>query len=237
MRIGSRDPTREAAWGVPTGGGMKDLVDITQPLRNGVPPWPGDTEFSFEPTSKLGEDGSVVNVGKFVASCHTGTHIDAPYHYDDDGKRVHELDLALYAGMAKVIEVSGAGSIGESELREHEFDGVPRLLVKTGAWTERSEFPETIVYFRTDAAPFLASRGVRLLGTEMPSVDPIQSKDLPAHHALHDHNIHILEGLVLDEIEPGDYELIALPLPLRDADGSPVRAALRRKDRESGAAH
>lgn len=207
---------------------MKDLIDITQPLRNGIPPWPGDTGFSFEPTARLGEDGSVVNVGGFVASCHTGTHIDAPFHFDDDGERVHELDLELYAGMAKVIEVSGVESIGESELRGHDFDGVSRLLVKTGSWTERNEFPETIVHFRSDAAPFLASRGVRLVGTEMPSVDPVRSKDLPAHHALHENGIHILEGIVLDEIEPGDYELIALPLALRDGDGSPVRAVLRR---------
>lgn len=207
---------------------MKDIMDISQPLRNGIPPWPGDTEFSFEPTSRLGENGSVVNVGKFTASCHTGTHIDAPFHFDNDGKRVHELDLGLYVGRARVIEVSGVGSIGENELCGHEIEGVPRLLVKTGAWTERDVFPERIVHFRSDAAPFLADNGVRLLGTEMPSVDPIESKDLPTHHALHAHDIHILEGVVLDEIEPGDYELIALPLPLRGADGSPVRAVLRR---------
>lgn len=205
----------------------RTITDISQPLRNGIPPWPGDTEFSFEPTARLGEDGSVVNVGRFTASCHTGTHIDAPFHFDDDGKKVHELELEIYVGIARVIEVSGAESIGESELSEHDFDGVSRLLVKTGAWTEREVFPERIVHFRLDAAPYLASRGVRLVGTEMPSVDPIESKDLPAHHALHEHGIHILEGVVLDGVEPGGYELIALPLPLRNADGCPVRAVLR----------
>lgn len=203
------------------------IMDISQPLRDGVPPWPGDTEFRFEPTAGIGEDGSVVNVGKFEASCHTGTHIDAPFHFDEDGKKVHELDLALYVGRARVIEIHGAESIGESELSEHSFDGAARLLVKTGAWMERDVFPEIVVHFRPDAAPYLASRGVRLIGTEMPSVDPIESKELPAHHALHGHGVHILEGVVLDGVEPGEYELIALPLALRDGDGSPVRAALR----------
>lgn len=210
-----------------TGDCLKSLVDITQPLRNGIPPWPGDTEFSFERTARIGEGGSVVNVGRFTVSCHTGTHIDAPFHYDASGKKVHELDLDLYVGEARVIEVPGARSIGESELREHDFGSVARLLVKTGAWTEREVFPERVVHFRPDAAPFLASRGVRLLGTEMPSVDPIDSKEMPAHHALNEQGIHILEGVVLDEVEPGDYELVSLPLALRDGDGSPVRAALR----------
>ncbi len=212
----------------------RSIIDISQSLRNGIPPWPGDTEFSFEPTARLGEDGSVVNVGRFTASCHTGTHIDAPFHFDNDGERVHELDLGLYVGGARVIEVFGADSIGESELRGHSLEGVSRLLVKTGAWTEREVFPERTVHFRPDAAPYLASRGVRLVGTEMPSVDPIESKDLPAHHALNENGVHILEGVVLDGVEPGDYELIALPLPLRDADGCPVRAVLRGSLRRRG---
>lgn len=204
-----------------------NLIDITQPLRDGIPPWPGDTEFRFEPTARLGEGGSVVNVGKFVVSCHTGTHIDAPFHFDNDGRKVHELDLGLYVGRARVIEVSGAASVGESELARHPLGSVVRLLVKTGAWTERDVFPERVIHFRPDAAPFLASRCVRLVGTEMPSVDPTESKEMPAHHALNENGIHILEGVVLDEVEPGEYELVALPLPLRDGDGSPVRAVLR----------
>ncbi len=213
---------------------MSGFIDITQPLRKGIPPWPGDTPFHFEPTSKLGEGGSVVNVGKFEVSCHTGTHIDAPFHYDNDGKKIHDLDLSLYAGRARVIEVPGAESIGERELSEHDFDGTIRLLVKTGAWTEREAFPERIVHFRPDAASYLASRGVRLLGTEMPSVDAIDSKNLEAHHALHEHGVHILEGIVLDDVEAGEYELIAFPLPLRGGDGSPVRAVLRREEAEHG---
>lgn len=204
------------------------LIDISQPLRDGIPPWPDDTEFRFEPTAKLGENGSVVNVGKFVVSCHTGTHIDASFHFDGEGKKVLDLEPEVYVGDARVIEVPGVESIGERELGEHELEGVSRLLIKTASWRNRDEFPSRITHLRPGAAPFLASKGVRLVGVDVPSVDAIESKELAAHHALHEHGIHILEGIVLDNVSPGDYELIALPLPLRDADGSPVRAVLRR---------
>ncbi|MGH3144388.1 MAG: arylformamidase, partial [Rubrobacter sp.] len=116
--------------------------------------------------------------------------------------------------------------IGTGELREHDLDGVSRLLVKTGSWRDRAAFPESITYLRPDAAGLLGRRGITLVGVDVPSVDPLDSKDLPAHHALHANGVHILEGVVLDRVEPGDYTLVALPLPLRGADGSPVRAVL-----------
>jgi len=202
------------------------LIDISQPLRGGVPVWPGDTKFSFGLTWTKEESGSV-NVGRLTMSTHTGTHVDAPFHFDSDARRVLELDPAVYIGPARVINLRDVESIGESELNEHDLDGVHRLLVKTGSWRDRSEFPGSITYLRPDAASYLADRGVRLVGVDVPSVDPLDSKELPTHHALHENSIHILEGLVLDEVEPGDYELISLPLPLQDADGSPVRAILR----------
>lgn len=128
------------------------------------------------------------------------------------------------------MEVSGARSIGERELERFDLGGVSRLLIKTGSWGDPDVFPEEIVYLRPDVAPLLARKGVRLVGVEPPSVDPLASKELPAHHALTENGVHILEGILLDGIQPGDYELIALPLALRDADGSPVRAVLRRTD-------
>ena len=88
-------------------------------------------------------------------------------------------------------------------------------------------FPETFTYLREDIGPLLKERGVRLIGVDTPSVDPENSKLMDAHHSLNDNGVLILENIVLDLVEPGDYELIALPLPLADADGSPVRAVLR----------
>lgn len=207
------------------------VIDITQPLRNGIPPWPGDTEFDFEPTSKLGENGSVVNVGKFVVSCHTGTHIDAPFHYDNAGKRVHELDLGLYIGRARVVDLSGVPgleTVGRGELAACDLGGAERVLVKTNCWTERDVFPQEISHLTPDGADYLQEQEVRLVGVDVPSVDAVRSKDLPTHRALDRAGISILEGIVLDSVEAGDYELVAVPLPLREADGSPVRAVLRR---------
>ena len=202
------------------------LIDISEPLRGGMPVWPGDTEFSFELGWTKEQSGSV-NVGRLTMSTHTGTHVDAPFHFDDEGLKVIELDPGVYVGPARVIEAPGEDGIDAKELRQHALEGVSRLLVKTGSWRDRNAFPERITYLRPDAAPFLAEKGIRLVGVDIPSVDPIDSKDLPAHHALRSNGIHILEGAVLHGVEPGDYELISLPLALQGADGSPVRAVLR----------
>lgn len=202
------------------------FIDISEKLQNGSPEWPGDTPFSFEQTWTKEQSGSV-NVGKITMSTHTGTHIDAPFHFDDNGKKVLELDLECYVGKARVIHLPGLKSIGADELRSYDLYGVRRLLIRTDSWRDRSLFPETITFLREDLAPFLADKKIDLIGVDVPSVDPIKSKELPAHHALHKYNIHILERVVLSQVEPGDYELIALPLPLVEADGSPVRAVLR----------
>lgn len=202
------------------------IIDISQVLRIGMPVWPGDTEYQFRLTWTKEESGSV-NVGQVLLSTHTGTHIDAPYHFDNNGKKVHELDLSLYVGRCKVIHLMGRESIGAADLADVELKGVKRVLIRTDSWTDPTQFPETITYLKPDLAPYLAQKGVKLLGLDVPSVDPLDSKELRAHHALHQHGIHILEGAVLAEVAEGEYELIALPLALEGADGSPVRAMLR----------
>jgi arylformamidase len=209
-------------------GGLERMafIDISRKLEKGTPTWPGDTPFSYEVSWTKEQSGSV-NVGKLTMSIHTGTHVDAPFHFDNDGRCIYDLDLELYMGRARVIDVSGKESIGADDLKEFDLVGAERLLLRTGSWKNPNEFPETITYLRADIAPFLAEKGIRLIGVDVPSVDPLDSKELSAHHALHEQEIHILEGICLDEVEPGDYELIALPLPLTEADGSPVRAVLR----------
>ncbi|WP_407868366.1 arylformamidase [Paenibacillus sp. P36] len=205
---------------------MTTMFDISRPLATGVPTWPGDTPFSYEVSWTKEQSGSV-NVGKLTMSIHTGTHIDAPFHFDNEGRKVMELDLELYIGLARVIEISGKSSIGAEELKAFELDGITRLLIRTNSWTNPNEFPTEITYLRDDAGPYLAEKGIRLIGVDVPSVDPLDSKELAAHHTLHANDIHILEGIDLAKIAPSDYELIALPLPLVEADGSPVRAVLR----------
>ncbi|MEW9670958.1 arylformamidase [Ammoniphilus sp. 3BR4] len=202
------------------------LIDISQRLYTGVPVWPGDTPFSFQLTWTKEESGSV-NVGQLQMSTHTGTHIDAPYHFDSNGKKVIELDLNLYVGTAKLVHIPNQESIGAAELAHYDFSGVKRVLIRTDSWEDPTRFPVKFCYLRPDIAPFLKERGIQLIGLDVPSVDPMESNELDAHHALLANQIHILEGTVLSGIKEGVYELIALPLPLEEADGSPVRAVLR----------
>lgn len=202
------------------------IIDISRRLENGMPVWPGDTPFHYEVSWSKADSGSV-NVGSLSLSTHTGTHVDAPFHFDDNGKRIIELELDLYIGPIRVIDMAEKDSIGAKDLRGLNLEGVTRVLFRTQSWENSSEFPEKIPYLEADLGPFLAEKGIRLVGVDVPSVDPIDSKDLPAHHSLNNNGIHILESVHLDDVEPGDYELIALPLPLVEGDGSPVRAVLR----------
>ena len=202
------------------------LYDISRPLKRGMPTWPGDTPFQYEVSWPKSDSGSV-NVGKLTMSIHTGTHVDAPFHFDDEGRKITDLDLNLYVGQAKLVDVAGRTSIGADDLVNVDLTGITRLLLRTSSWSDPNQFPESICYLRPDLAPFLAEQGIRLIGVDVPSVDPLDSKELPAHHGLHQNDIHILEGLWLEDVEPGIYELIALPLQIEEADGSPVRAVLR----------
>lgn len=201
-------------------------IDVSRTLSNRTPTWPGDTPFSYEVSWSMEDSGSV-NVGKVTMSVHTGTHIDAPFHFNNEGSKTAELDIQLYVGNARLIEVKGKKSIGAIDLEPFDLEGVERLIIKTGSWDNQNVFPDEITYMREDLGPFLASKGIRLLGLDVPSVDPLDSKDLPAHHSLNNSGVHILESLLLDDVTPGEYELIALPLKIEGADGSPVRALIR----------
>lgn len=210
-----------------------EWIDISQPLQNGHAEWPGDTPYTYEVVYKKEDTGSV-NIGKLTTSTHMGTHIDAPFHFDNDGAKVHELPIDLYIGRAYVIDLTGVTSVGRTELEKFDFGGAERLLLKTGKRDDLTVFPAQFVYLREDVAPLLKERGVRLIGVDAPSVDPETSKTVDAHHALHAHQIMILENIVLDDVAAGDYELIALPLSIVGADGSPVRAVIRPIQRGAG---
>ncbi|MET2869143.1 MULTISPECIES: arylformamidase [Exiguobacterium] len=201
-------------------------IDVSQPLHADVATWPGDTTFSYEIAWSMAESGSV-NVGKMTLSLHLGTHIDAPFHFDDHGKRVIDLDPSLYIGPVRVIHLPHKVKIEASDLDGHDLTGVERLILKTDGWPDKRVFPETIPELTPSLADRLGELGIFLIGLDLPSVDAIDSKEMSAHHALARNGVHILEGLVLDNILPGDYDLNAVPLPIVEGDGSPVRALLR----------
>jgi arylformamidase len=201
------------------------IIDISQTLNHSTPVWPGDTPFSFKLNWTKEQSGSV-NVGTFTMSTHTGTHIDAPYHFSNNGTQVSDLPLERYIGNALVVDVAKTESITIEVLTEINFNSVDMVLFKTNSWYNHSQFPKSITYLESEVASFLSEKGIRLIGVDVPSVDPLDSKTLDAHHALHKHNIAILEGLVLNDVNSGIYELIALPLKIEGADGCPVRAVL-----------
>lgn len=202
-------------------------IDISQTLHNGMDEWPGDTPFTYEIAFAKADTGSV-NIGKMTTSTHMGTHIDAPFHYDDAGLKVHELPIDIYIGTAVIIDMQGLESVGRSDLEAHDFCKAERVLLKTSSRPDPDVFPAAYTVLRPDIGPLLKERGVKLIGVDTPSVDSEHSKTLDAHHALYANDVLILENIVLDEVEPGEYELIALPLPIAGADGSPVRAVVRR---------
>ncbi len=202
-------------------------IDISQPLTNDLAHWPGDTPFSYQVTYTKEQTGSV-NIGQITTSVHSGTHVDAPFHFMNDGQRILDLDINLYIGPCRMIDVSSASAIDAVTLKTFDLDGVTRVLIRTSIPNNPTTFPEEIPFVTPCGAVYLAEKGVKLIGVDVPSVDKLDSKDLEGHHALYENGIHILENVMLDQIEPGDYELIALPLALKEADGSPVRAVVRK---------
>lgn len=203
------------------------IWDITHPLANSTAAWPGDTPYQFRLNWQIAA-GSTVNVGHVMLSPHNGTHADAPYHYDDQGATMEQLDLARYIGPAQVVHLEGRRMIEVADLQALDLARTMRLLVRTGSCPDPSRFQTDFTAFAPAAIEYLAECGIHLIGTDAHSVDPAESKELPAHQACRAAGMLILENLNLAEVPEGRYELIALPLKLVGADASPIRAILRR---------
>ncbi|MDE0527491.1 MAG: cyclase family protein [Truepera sp.] len=200
------------------------MIDITRSLVPNHPNWPGDRPFTLEPTALMSE-GSSANLMSLATSTHCGTHLDAPYHYDPEGGRLATVPLELLIGEALVIEVPQ-----EQELTPEVLDDWTRLperiLFHSGQPDHWETFPETFSYLAPALVHTLADRGVKLIGTDCPSVDAFSSKCLPTHQACAKRNLIIIEGLRLGGVRAGRYRLVCLPLNLPEADASPVRALL-----------
>ena len=204
----------------------KQLWDISPILSPTIPVWPGDTAYQTEATWQI-EGGCPVKVSKITMSTHTGAHCDAPSHYDKEGKSIAEVALDAYLGPCRVIHCLGSKAVGVEHL-QGKLDGVPpRVLLRSYTKAPQEQWDENFCSVAHEAIELLARHGVKLVGIDTPSLDPQQSKTMDAHHAIRRNGMAILEGIVLDEIAEGDYELIALPLKMAGMDASPVRAVLR----------
>jgi len=160
---------------------------------------------------------------------HTGTHIDAPWHFIDAGRQLNEIPLATLIGTAVVVEVAGVRSITKRNVERLGFDSVERILFKTDNsehWTD-GRFYEDFTYLEPDAAQVLVDRGAKLVGIDYLSIDAFRSKQHPTHLVLLENNVVILEGLNLANVPPGLHHMVALPLNLQDVDGAPIRVILQ----------
>jgi arylformamidase len=171
--------------------------------------------------------GDNLTLSTLCSTVHVGAHVDAPSHYGAEADSIERRPLELYLGPCQVVRVT----VGRG--RRIPAEAVPveplaeRLLFATGTYPDPTRFNEDFAALAPEAIDLLHERGVRLVGIDTPSIDLCDSKDLPSHLTCLRHDMAILEGIVLDGVPEGLYELIALPLKLQEFDASPVRAVLR----------
>jgi len=207
------------------------IHDVSVLVRNGVPTWPGDPKFSMNLASSIAK-GGVVNLTHLDMGAHTGTHMDAPVHFYRDGSGVDELPLEALIGTCRVFDFTGITShISAAMLEACDLKRVTRALFKTRNslhWANNdTEFDKSFIALAADAAMYLVHCGVTLVGVDYLSVEAYSSKTHPVHDTLLGAGVVIIEALNLSDMSAGDYELIALPLRLKGADGAPARVVLR----------
>ena len=210
---------------------MSDWIDISLPLGPDSTAWAGIAPPRLIRLADI-DGGDSVNVGVLTACLHTATHADAPSHVRADGATIEDVPLDAYLGAARLIRLRPAAAIDLAGLLAAGLDPdgpwPERLLVATGHAYDGVHWPASVPHVAADAAAACIAHSVRLLGVDVPSVDPLDSRALTAHHALFGAGIAILENLQLAELAPGAYWLAAVPLAIVGGDASPVRAVVRR---------
>jgi arylformamidase len=203
------------------------LIDISPLIDASIAVWPGDIPFQRSVSLDM-TTGANITLSDVRTTLHVGAHTDAPNHYIATGDDIASRSLEYYVGACTVVQVDGARGRRMVPADVPAVVLAPRVLFRTGTYPDPSKWNEDFASFSPELIDWLHERGVITVGIDTPSVDPFDSKLLEAHQVLARHDMANLEGLVLEHVAPGDYELIALPLRIRDADASPVRAVLRR---------
>ena len=208
---------------------MSDWIDISVPLRTGMVHWPGDPPVNFKRVQSLVE-GDESNLTEIDMGAHTGTHIDAPFHFVRNTATIDQMPPDVTVGPARVIQIEDSKSIQADELKQHNIEAGERLLFKTKnsdrCWKSEA-FVEDFVYLSLEAASFLAHSKVKLVGVDYLSVGGFKADGAGIHKALLQQDVWILEGLNLSKVLPGLYELVCLPLKIVAGDGAPARAILK----------
>lgn len=203
------------------------VLDITLPINSKLPVWPGDPGILVEPIARV-VDGAQANLSRIEMGSHTGTHIDAPFHFELNGITVDKISLDLLMGKVRVLEVPDSKQAIDSTIVESIEPVSERVLFKTqNSKRYSSKFIEDFVALTPNGALALVEKGVKIVGIDYLSIEAYGSKEHETHHILLRNGVIIIEGLYLKNIEPGDYELIALPLKIEGGDGAPARVILR----------
>jgi arylformamidase len=205
------------------------IYDVTVAISKDLVVYPGDPPIRIERKSTIGKNGAKANVSRYSFGSHTGTHMDPPFHFIESGITVDKLPLELLMGRARVVEIAHS-VIDEAALEEFDFTADVRLLFKTRnsyLWNQR-KFVEDYVYITPGAARVLVDNGIKLVGIDYLSVEKFGAAEPETHLILLNAGTVIIEGLDLREVEPGDYDLVCLPLKIRDGDGAPARVILRK---------
>jgi arylformamidase len=205
------------------------LLDVSVPLRQGLPTYPNNPPFELQPIQRIA-DGGTANVSRLSMGTHTGTHVDAPFHFFDEAIGVDQLPLELLIGRARVIEITSRGGIRAEDLEQAGLREDLRILFKTSnsALWNSDTFHEDYVHIADSGARYLVEQGVKVVGVDYLSVEQFKKPGAPAHRTLLSNGVIIIEGLNLAEAEPGMYEMYCLPLPVTGGDGAPARVILKR---------
>ena len=206
------------------------IHDISMPLTEGMTTYPGDVPYHRQLQHSMADGGSA-NVSWVEMSAHTGTHIDAPRHYYQDGCSTDAIPLEQLYGPAEVVDCRGVEAVTAEVLRARLAPETKRLLLKTDNSQRlhddpRRPFNRTFVYLDADAAAFIVERGMLLVAIDYLSIDKSELADKSSHHTLLSNGITIVEGVDLAAVEAGMYFLACGPLRMIDSDGAPCRTVL-----------
>jgi arylformamidase len=205
-------------------------IDISVPLRNGMAAWPGDAPFQRTSTLKIAK-GDACNLSQISTTAHIGTHMDAPRHYLEGAAGMESLPISAGIGPARVIEIRSHEAIRIAELEPHRLLNGERILFKTAnsatCWNS-DDFQKQYIYIPPETAHYLAECGVQTVGVDYLSVGGFEQGGAETHRILLQAGIWIIEGLMLEHVQPGEYELVCLPLRIIGGDGAPARAVLRK---------
>jgi arylformamidase len=204
-------------------------TDVSMPLFPGMPSFPGDPTFESDRVDAIARGGAY-NVSRLALGSHAGTHVDPPLHFFDGAPGMDRLDLDQLNGPCAVVDVDPA----RSAIATEDLRGVPagtrRVLFRTAnsaRWARSLTFFPDYVPLTAEAAEGLLQAGVRVVGIDALSIESDATGTFPIHRRLLGGKALIIEGLLLDAVRPGPYDLVCLPLKIRNGDGGPARVVLR----------